>query len=160
MKLTKAQMRYAALGAFLALAASAFGMGCSSPPPPPNSFTEVYEQVMVHSCTSAYCHYYNVGIRFSALDMSSQTIAYWNLVDQPCMGPSCSEMGTRVIPGNPEASLLYQKVSKDMPPCGSRMPADPNMLLKNGTAVFSGTPISDDQQQLIYNWIAAGAQNN
>ena len=152
-------MRYAALGA-LALVYCAFGVGCSAPPPPPSSFTEVYDRVIGQSCASAYCHYYNVGIRFSALDMSSQTIAYWNLVGQPCLGPSCSEMGTRVIPGDPNSSLLYQKVSQDMPPCGARMPADPTALLESGTAVFSGTPLPQDQQKLIYDWISAGALNN
>jgi hypothetical protein len=152
-------VKHAAFCAFFALA-GAFGVGCSSPPPATNSFSEVYDQVIVHSCASAYCHYYNVGIRYSALDMSSQTIAYWNLVEQPGLGPSCSEMGTRVVPGDPNASLFYQKVAQEMPSCGSRMPADPTMLLQNGTSVFSGTPIPQDQQQLIYDWISAGAQND
>lgn len=126
----------------------------------PNSFTEVYAKVIQPTCASSFCHYNGVGIRYSALDMSSQVYAYWSLVGQPCAGPSCSQNGTRVIPGNPDASIMYLKVSQTMPPCGSRMPADPAVLTAQGTSVFSGTALPDDQQQLIHDWIQAGAQNN
>jgi hypothetical protein len=135
-------------------------VGCSSATSPPNSFNEVYAKVIAPSCTSDYCHYAGVGIRYSALDMSSRVVAYWSLVDQPLTGPSCALMGTRVVPYQPTASLLYLKVSDAMPPCGSRMPADPVELLIHGSAVFSGNALSPDQVQLIYDWIANGAQNN
>jgi hypothetical protein len=69
-------------------------------------------------------------------------------------------MGTRVVPFQPEASIMYLKVSETMPPCGSQMPADPTALLTKGSAVFSGTPLTSAQQQLIYDWIADGAQDN
>jgi hypothetical protein len=154
-------MRHAVIRAFFGLSACALlGLGCSSPPPSANSFTEVYTTVIKPSCNSDFCHYNYVGIRYSALDMSSQVIAYWNLVDQPALGPSCSEMGTRVVPGRPNSSLMYLKVSQTMPPCGSQMPADRDALLSKGTSVFSGTALSASQQQLIYNWILEGAQNN
>jgi hypothetical protein len=128
--------------------------------PTPNSFTAVYRTIIAPTCANNYCHYNGVGIRYSALDMSSQVYAYWSLVGQPCMGPSCSEMGTRVIPGQPDQSILYLKVSQTMPPCGSQMPADPDALTATGTSVFSGTALPDDQQQLIHDWIRDGAQNN
>jgi hypothetical protein len=149
----------------MALASSAglvlLGPGCSSSgPPAPNSFTEVYTKVIQPSCTSDYCHYNGVGLRYSGLDMSSQVIAYWSLVNQPAMGASCSQMGTRVIPGYPEDSLLYTKVSQTMPSCGSRMPADVNALVNNGGAIFSGTALGTDLQNLIYQWISDGAQDN
>jgi hypothetical protein len=92
--------------------------------------------------------------------MSSQVVAYWGLVDQPLAGPSCAQMGTRVIPFDPEASVMYLKVSQTMPPCGSQMPADPTTLLTKGSAVFVGPALSSDEQQLIYNWIKDGAQDN
>jgi len=76
------------------------------------------------------------------------------------MGPSCSEMGTRVIPGQPDQSILYLKISQTQPPCGVQMPADPAALSAMATAVFSGTALPDDQQQLIHDWILDGAQNN
>ncbi len=137
------------------------GTACSSPPPPAaNSFTEVYTKVIQPTCTSDYCHYAGVGLRYSALDMSSQVVAYWSLVDQPSIGPSCSAMGTRVVPFYPESSIFYLKVSADMPPCGSRMPASSDTLRNVGTSVFSGTPLRSDLQTLIQNWILEGAQNN
>jgi len=86
-----------------AVVASGCGIGSSATPPSASSFAEVYTRVIAPTCSNDFCHYNNVGIRYSALDMSSQTIAYWNLVQQPGLGPSCSEMGTRVVPGNPNA---------------------------------------------------------
>jgi hypothetical protein len=40
------------------------------------------------------------------------------------------------------------------------MPADTATLVSTGNSVFSGTPLTQDQQKLIYNWIAEGAPNN
>jgi hypothetical protein len=163
-------MRYAVLGAVVALSiVGVLSSGCNrldeitgggNTPSGPNSFTQVYETVIQPNCTSSFCHYNGVGIRYSALDMSSRVYAYWSLVGQPCAGPSCSENGTRVVPGNPDASIMYLKISETMPPCGSQMPADPGVLTAQGTSVFSGTALPDDQQQLIHDWIQAGAQNN
>ena len=126
----------------------------------PKSFTLLYNTVLRPSCSNDYCHYSGVGVRYSALDMSSRSYAYWSLVDQPAAGPGCSRMGTRVVPADPDHSLLYLKVSQTMSPCGARMPANPTTLLTNGTSEFSGTPLPDDQQQLIADWIANGAQND
>jgi hypothetical protein len=125
----------------------------------PKSFTQLYETVLRPSCSNDYCHYSGVGVRYSALDMSSRSYAYWSLVDQPAAGPGCSRMGTRVIPGDPDHSLLYLKVSQPMP-CGARMPANPMILLTKGTSEFSGTPLPEEQQQLIAEWIANGAKND
>jgi len=126
----------------------------------PQSFTLLYETVLRPTCSNNYCHYSGVGVRYSALDMSSRSYAYWSLVDQPAAGPGCSRMGTRVIPGDPDHSLLYLKVSQAASPCGARMPADPTTLLTTGAAEFSGTPLPDDQQQLIADWIANGAKDD
>jgi hypothetical protein len=141
------------------------GAGCSSPAPGPNSFTNVYATVLAPSCTSDYCHSHGVSLKYSNLDLSSQTIAYWSLYDHLLEGPACSgDLGKRVVPYDPEDSALYQKVSEANPPCGVQMPADPNQLWPSGptpqAVVFSGTALPADQQQLIYNWIKEGAQNN
>ena len=125
----------------------------------PKSFTQLYNTVLLPSCSNNYCHYSGVGVRYSALDMSSRSYAYWSLVNQPAAGPGCSRMGTRVIPGDPNHSLLYLKVLPTSP-CGARMPADPTTLMTKGTAEFSGTPLPDDQQQLIFDWIANGAKDD
>jgi hypothetical protein len=151
---------------FLAISAStALGLGCgSNTPSSPNSFTRVYTEIIKPTsgagCSTVYCHYNYVGIKYSALDMSSQVFAYWSLVGTPCMGASCAANGTRVVPGQPEASIMYLKVSEPTPPCGSQMPADVQTMLLDGYSKFSGNALSADQQQLIHDWIQEGAQNN
>ncbi len=155
-------MRHAVLGAafVLSVCMAMLSFGCSSPPPAANSFTEVYTQIIQPTCSSDYCHYNGIGLRLGALDMSSQVIAYWSLVGQPCGGPSCAGMGVRVVPYSPETSIMYQKVSETAPSCGAQMPANPYELTLKGSAMFSGTPLTAAQQLLIYNWIKEGAQNN
>jgi hypothetical protein len=150
-------------GAAFALSVSMmlFGSGCSSTAPSAYSFTEVYAQIIQPSCTSDFCHYQNVGIRYGALDLSTKVAAYWSLVDVLCAGAACSGNGNRrVIPRDPNGSVLYQKVSLASPPCGAQMPANKTTLMESGTTVFSGTPLTADQQTLIYDWIYYGAQNN
>jgi hypothetical protein len=145
----------------LSVAIGALALGCSSSPPAANSFTEVYTKVLQPTCTNDFCHYPNVGIRYGALDLSTQVAAYWSLVDQLCAGAACSGMGNRrVIPGDPASSILYEKISESQPPCGAQMPADMDALTQTGTIVFSGTALSAAQQRLIYDWIYVGAPNN
>jgi hypothetical protein len=162
--LWEGSMRSGVRAAMMACVAGGLLGGCdlvpTNTPAAANSFTEVYSTVLGPSCASVYCHYNGITTRYSALDMSSQTFAYWNLVDQPAVGPSCSQMGTRVVPFDPDSSILYLKISQVTPSCGSRMPADPVTLLNSGASTFSGNPLPDDQQQLVHDWIAAGAQDN
>lgn len=51
---------------------------------------------------------------------------------------------TRVLPDDPYRSLLFLKVNCDTPGVGHRMP-------------FGLEPLSDDDQALIFDWIAGGA---
>ena len=52
-----------------------------------------------------------------------------------------------IVPSQPCDSILYQKISPG-PPFGARMP-------------FNGPPfLSDEQRQLIADWIAEGARDN
>jgi hypothetical protein len=148
--------------AYTVAAAALLAGGCSSSAPPSaNSFTRVYEEVIRPSCTNDFCHFNTVSIRYSALDLSSKVRAYWSLVGLPCMGPACSQIGTRVVPWDPDQSVMYRKLSPT-PPCGVQMPADKTTFSTNGTSElrFSGAPLPADQQQLIYNWIQEGAQDN
>ena len=156
-------MRHTVLGAVVTLCASAlvsFGCG-SNTPSSANSFTKVYAEVIQPQCSNDFCHYNGVSIRYSALDLSSRVRAYWSLVGLPCMGPACSQSGMRVVPWQPQQSIMYQKLSPS-PPCGIQMPADSTTFSTNGTSElkFSGPALSADQQQLIYNWIQEGAQDN
>lgn len=52
-----------------------------------------------------------------------------------------------VVPGNPDASLLFTKVSSNIPPVGVRMPR-------------SLPPLDADEVELIRLWIEQGAQEN
>ncbi len=154
-------MNHAVLGAVCAISVSGiFGSGCGpGAVPSANSFTKVYE-VIGPNCANNFCHYDSVPTRYSALDMSTRVRAFWSLVGQPSLGPACFQQGTRVVPGDPDASILYLKVSMTTPKCGSQMPADRAKLLTLGSAMFSGTALALDQQQLIRSWIEEGAQNN
>jgi len=150
-------MRHTVLAAVFAISASAvLSFGCGSgAPPAADSFTKVYPEVIAKTCSSDYCH--NISVN-TPLDMSSKVRAYWSLVDQPCSGSNCYGQGTRVIPGQPENSIMYQKLSATTVQCGLQMPLDTDMFLK-GTLQFSAA-LPQPQQDLIRNWIQDGAQNN
>jgi hypothetical protein len=136
--------------------------GCSSSSTPPAvSFTNVYSEIIQPTCSNDYCHAAGVSQAHGALDMSSQETAYWSLVDQYCEGPTCAGTGyRRVVPGDPADSMLYIKVSSANPTCGSQMPADLASFKVTSTSKFSGTALTDAQQNLIFQWIKDGAQNN
>jgi hypothetical protein len=161
-------MRHTVSGAVFALCACAvLSAGCgSNAPSSPNSFTKVYTEVIEPKCSNDFCHYRGVDIRFGALDLSSQVRAYWSLFNMPSMGSSCST-GMRVVPGNPDASVLYLKLLDDdqvpagLSRCGPQMPADKNGYTTNGYGVetFSGPSIPANQQ-LIHDWIQEGALSN
>ena len=53
--------------------------------------------------------------------------------------------GPAVMACQPDASLLFQKISMDRPPMGARMP-------------FGGQPLPPGTQDLIHTWIAEGAR--
>jgi polyvinyl alcohol dehydrogenase (cytochrome) len=133
----------------------AIGEKYDAPPPDLTSptFANVYTQIIAKSCIDAQCHGSSAQ---GKLGMVGPTGAYGNLINNPaqgtCPGPdgsttnscACGESGlTRVIPGDPDHSLLVMKLSGN-PPCGDRMP--PN-----------AEPLSDDLQKLVRNWILAGA---
>lgn len=63
--------------------------------------------------------------------------------------------GTAVVPGKVEESLLMQKLGAK-PPFGDRMPLDP----KKKRGETSTKKLSDEEIQLISDWIAQGARNN
>ena len=160
-------MRHTVLGAVFAVfpvfASAVLSFGCgSNTPSSANSFTKVYAEVIQPKCSNDFCHFNGVSIRFSALDLSSKVRAYWSLVDQPSLGPNCQQRGTRVVPWQPETSIMYLKVSQENPPCGIQMPADATTFSTNGTSElkFSGPALPADQQRLIHDWIQEGAQNN
>lgn len=116
----------------------------ASPPQEPATFTRIYA-LLRQRCRS--CH--QPGATYS-LDFSTKQIAYDELVGGPNMGAAefivCSGFGyRRVVPGDPDASLLVQKLEATQP-CGDRMP--PGAMPDLG---LSGE---------VRRWVSAGALND
>jgi hypothetical protein len=112
----------------------------------PPTWTRVYEEVIVPKCLP--CHASDIGTTRGGLDMSTKIDAYANLVNAPTEGEACTEAGTRVSPGNPDDSIMYLKVSTDDPaPCGAKMP-------------YMLPSLSDEEAELIEDWIRAGARDD
>ena len=124
------------------------------------TFTRVMAEVItIGKCGGPFCH----SSTAAGFSLGSPAEVYAQLIDEPATGALCrpsgaaadaaadagsdagSETHLRVIPGDPEASLLYQKLSGS-PPCGDMMPP--------------GQDPDPEKAQLVYDWIAAGAKDD
>ena len=115
---------------------------------PPVTFTQVYTQVIAVRCMPCHTTAAGVGVLNGHLDMTTQAAAFTNLVNVPAAGVACTGKGTRVTPGDPDASVMYLKISLDDPtPCGGKMP-------------LNQAALTQEQADLIENWILGGAPNN
>ena len=123
------------------------GMGAA----PSATFTMIYNNVIVSSgCLAGpACHSAPAG----NLRMIDQATAYMSLVGVAAMGmntmggtTNCADTGMqRVKPGDPDNSLLVQKLS-GTPPCGVAMPP--------------GGMLTPEKLMLIRTWIQNGANND
>jgi hypothetical protein len=123
----------------------AAGAGGNDAPAEP-SFSAVYRDILQGAgCNGGpTCH---AGTLAGQLQLSTPAQAYAALVGVKAMGASCSASNLlRVAPGDPDASLLVQKVESATPTCGARMPP-------------SGSLPAARLAQLRA-WIAAGAKND
>jgi hypothetical protein len=105
------------------------------------AFTQINFQLNISSLFTnncASCHISGGASGGLNLDFAN---AYANLVG---MNSSQNAAFVRVQPGNPAASLLFQKVNCDSPGVGSRMP-------------LGGSILSPAQQRILSDWIALGA---
>lgn len=110
------------------------------------TFTEVYSQIIGPVCSG--CHTDGTGATSGKLVMDSQAHAYAALVGVTAAGAGCGTSGeSRVVAGDSASSLMWQKVSMTMPPCGAQMP-------------LGETPLTSAEVQLIAEWIDDGAQND
>lgn len=110
------------------------------------TFTQVYENVIAPVCKP--CHSNDIGVSQGGLDMSTKSTAFANLVLVPSAGERCAGVGTRVVPGEPDSSIMYLKISTDDPsPCGEKMP-------------FQRGSLTQDQADLVEHWIDKGAKND
>ena len=120
------------------------------------TFTNVYKAILSKSCAEPQCHGSSGA---GNLFMTNFIQAASQLVHIPANGQcaaadgglsttcGCKDSGKlRVVPGDPDASLLVEKLSGS-PGCGERMPP-------------TGEPLSDELQELVKNWIRAGASAN
>jgi hypothetical protein len=106
---------------------------------------DVYEGVLRRRC--AACHTDAPSFGGLAFFPGGAAAAYANLVGVPAgaaAGNLCRDSGLlRVQPGDPDASLIYLKLTN--PPCGSQMPP---------AAFVQATP---EQVEVVRQWIADGA---
>lgn len=102
----------------------------------PAIYTEIFQ---TKGCTETFCHG-----KEGNLSLSSAGEAYEQLVGVKAAGELCADREVlRVKPGEPEQSLLFQKLG-ETPPCGVRMPV--------------GGMLDDKQIEQIKAWIEAGAE--
>jgi polyvinyl alcohol dehydrogenase (cytochrome) len=107
------------------------------------TFTAIYEEVFIgEGCNTPLCHGGGAG----NLAMTTQDVAYRELVGAPAAGELCAGAGTLVEPGNPTGSLLWSKVASRDPPCGDPMPI--------------AAAIPAEQVEQIRRWIELGAPDD
>jgi hypothetical protein len=122
------------------------GGGSSSSTPP--TFTQVYTDVLGPQCGTQCHNPGGIGFTEGMLDMSTQSLAFDNLVNVPAAGSACAGKGVRVAPGMPDGSIMYLKASDEDPaPCGAKMP-------------FGSNGLPSAQSDEVKAWITAGAPND
>ncbi len=106
------------------------------------TWSSLYPAIIVPTCAIAACHGTAGAALSGGLDLSTQEGARLALVGVPAGLTGC---GTRVIPGNPDASFLIAKLegTEDPLACGGIMP--------------SGSMLSPTEIGLFRTWIANGA---
>lgn len=105
------------------------------------TLTNVQREVFAPSCAFSACH---KGGGAEGLNLEGATHA--KIVDVSARGAGASDR-VLVVPGNPNASYVFEKVTKDRPQAGDRMPG-------------SGVELSGAQIDLLRRWIAAGAKDD
>jgi hypothetical protein len=116
------------------------GMATTTP-----SFNIIYNNIIAQRCAPCHTTPTGIGVTQGHLDMTSGPVAYQSLVNTATNGIACAGHGTRVIPGNPQQSIMYLKVDlTDAAPCGSKMPL--------GLAPLSAAEVGQ-----IHDWIMGGA---
>jgi hypothetical protein len=108
------------------------GSGMAFVPGSP-TYAAVYQEVFVATGCSGgpFCH--GSGSVTGGLDMTNKDMTYTLLIDVPAgsmslpttmpVPPNCKDGGKkRVVPGNPDMSLLVEKIEQDKPSCGTVMP--------------------------------------
>jgi hypothetical protein len=107
---------------------------------PSVSFSSQIQPIFTASCVNAGCHPGG-----SAPFSLASGASYANLVNVSSIAGPCAVNMMRVLPGNPAASSLVNRLEGTS--CGVQMP-------------LGGSPLPVSQLQLIRDWISQGAPNN
>ena len=111
----------------------------------PISFARVFNEVLQpKGCTAGYCHAGHAG----GLLMDSMETAYANLVTQDSSTDTPCDVSVRVVPGDPDASMLWVRV---------RPAADDCLTPEQKMPPLGGEGLTDAQLSLIHDWILSGA---
>jgi hypothetical protein len=119
----------------------------------PPTFTAIFSEILTKgsagNCTFGACHGAEPGPTNGMLKLVStdQAATHAALVNVASASGVCGT-ATLVVPGQPEASLLLQKL-RPAPPCGLQMPV-----------AGLGTYLSEGQLNQISTWIQNGALND
>jgi hypothetical protein len=113
---------------------------CPTEPDTDPSLATDIQPIFNKSCAFANCHDASAA---AGLDLSTGK-AYANLVN---VASTNDPAKVRVIPNDADSSYLYIKIIGN--------PGDGTLRMPIG-----GNPLSDNEIQLIKNWIDAGAKNN
>jgi len=142
------------VGAALVLASVLGGCGSgttSDPPAQTGKFSEIYATLFpantaakCDSCHSQQPSNVSNGLLQVGAD-GDEHAALSTLTTATSMSRFCSGQ-TYVVPGHPESSLLYLKLT-DHPPCGERMP-------------LGGGALPAAEIEAVRSWIAAGAPDD
>ena len=109
------------------------------------SFATVFNEILEPmGCTAGYCHAGHAG----GMLMNSLEQAYDNIVNVEVTTPTDCDVTMRVVPGDPEASMFWIRVRPVEDDC---LGADQKM------PPFTEETLSQEHLDLIYNWIATGA---
>ena len=109
------------------------------------SFVQVFDEILApRGCTAGYCHAGHAG----GLLMDSPETAYENLVNQDNSTETTCEATVRVVPGDPDASMLWVRVR----------PAEEECLTQDQKMPpFGNDGLTEDELALIRDWILTGA---
>lgn len=130
------------MSAFLALGCGG-GDDPQQPGPDPNAlnFGRIAREVInTDTCGGLSCHSGTA----AGFKLTTTSQLYPLLVGAKATGPGCEMSGLdRIVPGDPDNSLLFLKISATPPPCGKAMPED--------------NPLDAAKIDLVRSWIEAGA---
>lgn len=113
----------------------------TEPTPQVISFKNDIEPLLVRAnCSSGYCH---GGSKAGGFEIGGLGTMYSKIVG---VKSSRNPSWTYIVPKQPEKSLIFEKISKEKPVFGSKMPI--------------GSTLTTRDIKKIKDWILAGAPNN